>query len=155
MKHSQGMFKLWSDPAVCQFSGTVTDYDQNVIAMPAVTPQESDRIIDFWIKAAQDGWGFRWAVMVQDTDQFAGTVGFNARGRCAEIAFHLIRDYWGQGIMSEAAEAAIKYQVEQGSAEIEAFIEPDNKGSIALAKRLGLSATETFSEGAQRYLREL
>lgn len=155
MQHSEGMFKLWSDPAVCEFSGVVTDYDQNVIPMPASSQSESDRVIDFWLKAAKDGWGFRWAVIDKETNSFTGTIGFNSVTACAEIAFHLIRDYWGQGIMSEAGKAAIDWCGQSGRTEIEAFIEPDNKGSIALSERLGLTATDVFSEGAQRYMRVL
>ena len=155
MRHSKGMFELWSDADVCRYSGTVTDYNQNIIKMPAVSRAESDLIIDFWLKAAEDGWGFRWAVINADNNDFTGTVGFNSVDKCSEIAFHLVRRYWGKGIMSEASQAAIDWARDNGTQEIEAFVEPENKGSITLTERLGLKATDTFSEGAQRYVRVL
>lgn len=152
MEHSQGMFDLWSDADVCKFSGTVTDHDRNVIEMPAATPVQSDLIIEFWLMAATDGWGFRWAVLLPDSeDAFAGTVGFNSITDCSEIAYHLLPRHWGKGIMTEASEAAIQWQRSNGASEIEAFIEPGNTPSIALARRLGMAATDTFSDGAQRY----
>ncbi|MDA0353207.1 MAG: GNAT family N-acetyltransferase [Chloroflexi bacterium] len=150
--HSAGIYALWSDPAVCQYSGTVTDYDRNIIPMPAESRAESDRIIDFWIRAAADGWGFRWAVLIEDGRAFAGTVGFNSLGTPSEIAYHLLPTSWGQGVMSEASAAAIAWRRTRGPAAIEAFIEPDNTPSITIAERLGLAATDEISEGARRYL---
>ena len=149
---SAGMYALWSDPAVCEYSGTVRDYAGNVIDMPARTREASDRIIDFWQRAAADGWGFRWAVSLEG--EFTGTVGFNSLRECAEIAYHLRPTFWGRGIMQEAATAAIAWLGDRATA-VEAFIEPDNQASIALAIRLELHATPTFSEGAQRYVRSL
>ncbi len=152
-KHSAGMFELWSDPAVCEYSGTVTDYDRNVIPMPARTRHDSDRIVDFWRRAAADGWGLRWAVLLAEQQHaFAGTVGFNSITACAEIAYHLLPTHWGNGLMTEAAVAAMDWSRAMGAREIEAFVEPANTASIALAQRLGMTATGEFSDGAQRYL---
>jgi len=149
--HASGMFRLWSDPEVCRYSGVVRDYAGNSIDMPAATSAESDLIVDFWIRAARDGWGFRWAVMIADGNGFAGTVGFNTLTDCAEIAYHLLPDYWGRGVMNEACQAAIDWRRGDRGSGIEALIEPDNSASIALVRRLGLSPTGEFSEGSQRY----
>jgi len=161
-EHSPGMHTLWSDADVCRYSGHVTDYDRNPIEMPARTVSDSDLIIEFWRRAAQDGWGFRWAVLVAGVDShaFVGTVGFNSIGQRSEIAYHLIPAYWGLGYMNEAAVAAIDWCMQTTRAqapphmrEIEAFIEPANQPSIALAERLGMVATDYMNEGARRYLR--
>lgn len=150
--HSPGLFDLWSDAEVCRYAGTVRDHDGKVIDMPAASRAESDRILDFWLKAAADGRGFRWAALLRASrESFAGTIGFNALGDCAEIAFHLLPRYWGRGLMTEASAAAIAWQRGNGASEIEAFIEPENAASIALALRLGMSATEAYSQGARRY----
>ena len=152
-QHTQGMFALWSSPEVCEYSGAVSDYERNLLPMPAGSPEVSDKIIDFWVRAAVDGWGFRWAILRADNAEFIGALGFNALGACSELAYHLHPSAWGQGFMSEACKAAVAW-VEQsyGCAQIEAFIHPDNLGSIALAERLGLSPDGSRSEGALRYL---
>ena len=49
-------------------------------------------------------------------------------------------------------ETALESRRSDRGAEIEAFIDPQNNGSIALALRLGMEATQTFSGGAQRFL---
>ncbi len=148
--HSEPMFRLWSHPEVCRYSGTVTDYDRNEIPMPAATPKESDKIIDFWERAAADGWGFRWAILRRSNDQFIGHVGFNSLGEVSEIAYHLHPDHWGEGLMSEAARAAIGWaRTSMPKTVLEAFIEPANLSSGRLALALGFSATGRVSEGAE------
>ncbi|MEQ8734877.1 MAG: GNAT family N-acetyltransferase [Rhodospirillaceae bacterium] len=150
--HSHGMFQLWSDADVCKYVGPVKDYAGAPIHMPVTTSANSDRIIDFWIKAAKDGWGFRWAVLTCEPDcAFTGIVGFNTLKPCAEIAYHQLPALSGKGFMTEACHAAIGWVHEQGASEVDAFIEPDNAASVALATRLGLSATDTYSDGARRY----
>lgn len=152
LEHSKGMFDLWSDACVCRYSGTVTDYDRNVIEMPAASRAESDRVIDFWLKAAIDGWGFRWAVLLAGAeDAFAGIVGFNSLLDCSEIAYHLMPRYWGKGIMTEACKAAIAWQRGNGASEIDALIAPENAPSIALAHRLGMEPADQLSDGSRRY----
>lgn len=76
--HSKGMFELWSDADVCKYSGTVADYHGNAIEMPATSCANSNLIIDFWLQAATDNWGFRWAILKMDSESFVGTIGFNS-----------------------------------------------------------------------------
>lgn len=154
LTHSRLMFDLWSHPDVCRYSGVVSDYEGNQLPMPAATVAVSDKIIDFWQRACADGWGFRWAILERETHTPIGIVGFNALGSTSEIAYHLHPTHWGKGFMFEANEAAIDWLLAQGNCtELEAFVDPDNKGSIRLAERLGLSTTSTLSEDEPRYCR--
>jgi ribosomal-protein-alanine N-acetyltransferase len=151
--HSKGMYALWSSPEVCEHSGVVCDYDRNVLPMPAGSVEVSDKIIDFWLRAAADGWGLRWAILRTDNTAFVGAVGFNSLDSCSELAYHLHPNAWGQGYMGEACEAAMTWVEETVyCSAIEAFIEPANQNSIALARRLGLQADGPVSDGVQRYL---
>jgi RimJ/RimL family protein N-acetyltransferase len=150
--HSAGMYQLWSHPDVARYSGEVTDYDRTKIPMPASAPTESDKIIDFWQRAAADGWGFRWAIIERASSTFVGHIGFNSLGTVSEIAYHLKPDHWGKGIMSEAGRAAIDWALTTNPETIlKAFIEPANAGSVALITRLGFTATGIFEEGAECY----
>ena len=124
--HSSGMFALWSDTKVFEYSGTIKDLNDNTIAMPVKTQAESDLIIDFWLKASVDGWGFRWAIILPEEDFFAGTIGFNSLRNPYEIAFRLRTILCGRGIMTEACAAAIQWSTENGATGIEAFISPEN-----------------------------
>jgi len=60
--------------------------------------------------------------------------------------------------MQEACEAAIVWvQQSYACTSVEAFVEPQNQRSIALALRLGMQASGALDEedGAQRYLGQL
>ncbi len=150
--HTEPMFRLWSHPDVCRYSGTVTDYDRTTIPMPAASRNDSDRIIDFWQRAAVDGWGFRWAILDRSNGEMLGHIGFNSVGPVSELAYHLHPDHWGKGIMSEAATAAIGWALKSTpDTTLEAFIEPENRGSVRLALRLSFKPTGHFSDGAECY----
>ena len=150
MAHSLGMFELWADDYVCKYSGKVEDYEGHLIETPVKSYLQSDLIIDFWQKAILDEWGFRWAVLLEG--QFVGIVGFNSLKGAYEIAYHLLPQYWGKGIMTEASLKAIEWAKSDGCQEIEAFIEPKNVGSFAVAQRLNMLSTDEYSDGAQRWI---
>jgi len=151
--HSAGMFSLWSEPEVCRFSGAAKDFEGRPIALPAKSPADSDRIIDFFQRQCAEGAGFRWALITQGKGRFVGTAGFNRLGPCSEYAYHLHPNFWGQGLMSEASGVAFAWLRDHHPlVEVEAFIDPDNCPSIALAMRLGFQATGQTIDGAARYL---
>ena len=155
LRHSNGMFRMWRHPDVAQFSGAAEDQFGNKIQMPVETRHDSDRLIEFWLKAASDGWGFRWAIVRLEDGEFLGHLGFNSLVDCFEIAYHLAPDFWGHGFMREAAVPAITWARERGAVAIDAFIEPENFRSIALALKLCMRGTDTYLEGARRYHRLL
>lgn len=155
LSHSAGMFNLWSDPEVCRYSGPIHDIEGRVIPSPVRTSSDSDRIIDFWIRAQSDGWGFRWALCERSSGVFIGTTGFNALGLCAEYAYHLNRGYWGQGFMSEATSAALSWAGANGATRVEAFIEPANANSIRLVERQAFVRTDEVRDGALRFVKDL
>ena len=156
LEHSIGMFDMWKQGAVQEYSGPVKDQLGKEIHLPVKNKSDSDRLIHFWISAAASGWGFRWAILLTgENSSFVGHIGFNSLGVCSEIAYHLNPDYWGKGIMLEAAMSAIDWIGSKGSSQIEAYIDPMNTKSIALAENLGMTATGALSEGTERYLRTL
>lgn len=150
--HSAGMFELWSRQEVCRYSGPAYDYEQRPIPLPARTPADSDRIIDFFVRSAADGARFRWALLTRAAGRFVGAAGFNTLRRCSEYAYHLHPRWWGEGLMTEASLSALGWLADRpGCTQVEAFIEPANLASIRLAARLGLSPTGETEDGAARY----
>jgi [ribosomal protein S5]-alanine N-acetyltransferase len=151
--HSSGMFLLWSDDEVCRYSGGALDWAGGPIGLPATSPADSDKIIEFFERAARQGSGLRWAVVRRQDGEFLGAVGFNSFSPAAELAFHLRAEFWGHGFMREAGECALGWlQGHRPELPVEAFIEPGNLRSIGLARRLGFRATGTFAGRAQRYV---
>lgn len=152
LSHSEGMFELWSEPRVCEHSGTAMDSLGHPIPLPAESASESDRLIRFWLDRAKLGTGFRWAVLLGGTGEFIGAVGFNTLGDCAEYAYHLIPRCWGCGFGAEASRGALDWSLGHGSTRIEVFVSPDNTRSIRLAESLGFAPTGDFVDDSRRYL---
>ena len=154
--HSPGMFDLWSREEVCRYSGPACDYERRPIALPASSPADSDKIIDFFVRSAVDGTRFRWALQTRAERAFVGIAGFNQLGPCSEYAYHLHPRFWGQGLMTEASALAVDWlRGQPDCTQIEAFIEPANLASVTLATRLGLRPTGELSDGAARYVAPL
>ncbi len=153
LDHRAGMFELWSAPEVCRYAGEAQDRHGNPIVLPAREESDSNRIIEFFSHHLSCGTAFRWAVLLREDQVFAGAVGFNSLGGCAEIAYHLVPRHWGCGYMSEACDAAVGWAFEaHGATAVDAFVEPANQRSRALLERLGFEQTGESREGANRFL---
>jgi len=149
--HTEGMFALWREPAVCEYSGPAIDAKGRLLELPAASSATSDRLLEFWLDRAQMGTGFRWAVMLEERSAFIGAVGFNSLGACAEYAYHFNPRYWGAGLATEASRIALSWRFAEGSESVEAFIEDANAPSIRLAERLGFRVV-SGAEGLSRYV---
>jgi ribosomal-protein-alanine N-acetyltransferase len=147
------MFLLWSREEVCRYSGPAQDWIGEPIRLPATVRADSDKIIEFFECAAKADQGFRWAMVTREGEEFVGAVGFNSLSPVAELAFHLRPEFWGLGLMREAAEAALGWrQAQCPGLLVEAFIEPANIPSIRLARHLGFRPTGIVHDGAERYV---
>jgi RimJ/RimL family protein N-acetyltransferase len=99
---------------------------------------------------AERGWGF-WAVELKATQKFIGLVGLNNVSSalpfapCVEIGWRLASTYWGQGLATEAAQAALRVGFETLClTEIVSFTTLQNQRSQAVMQRLGMQASGTF-----------
>lgn len=99
---------------------------------------------------AERGWGF-WAAESKVTQEFIGFVGLHVPiaelpfSPCVEIGWRLAFPYWGQGLASESARAALKVGFEVlHLAEIVSFTAIDNRRSRAVMERLGMQESGTF-----------
>jgi RimJ/RimL family protein N-acetyltransferase len=103
---------------------------------------EADRCRD---AMAQRGWGM-WALEVPGAFAFAGFVGLNVPHYDApwvpavEIGWRLARAAWGQGLATEAAQAALGFGfTELALREIVAITVPGNEASRRVMARLGMA----------------
>lgn len=88
-----------------------------------------------------EGTGIRWGITLKEEGQVIGSCGFLnrvAKHRRMEIGTELSRDYWHQGIASEALQAVIRYVFNNLEVQrMEALIEPANLASQKLFERHG------------------
>jgi RimJ/RimL family protein N-acetyltransferase len=154
--HRDGMFALFADPEVCRFSGRARDAQGQEIVLPVTVRADSDRIVALFLAgAAQGGW-FRWAVLRREDRRFLGAAGFNRLGEVSEIAYHLLPEFWGSGVMREAAGAALEWVgARPGHRTVEAKIQKGNRRSVALAASIGFDLAGEDEEGRLRFMKTL
>lgn len=95
----------------------------------------------FWRSQFINRSGFCWSIADKKTDKMIGSITMTRLRplqRKAVFSYDLDRDYWGQGIMSEAMEAVIDFadnKLDLGR--LYACASPENVRSIKLLERLG------------------
>lgn len=93
---------------------------------------------------AQRGWGF-WAAQEKSSGAFIGFIGLHVPAAqlpfspCVEVGWRLARPFWGQGLATEGARAALAFGFDALQlAEIVAFTALANARSEAVMQRLGM-----------------
>ncbi|MEK7830881.1 MAG: GNAT family N-acetyltransferase, partial [Acidobacteriota bacterium] len=84
-----------------------------------------------------------WAVILKDSRQFVGDCGLVIQEidgvEELEVGYHFNRNFWGQGLATEAARACMDYGFNQlGCRRIVSMIRPENLASRRVAERNGL-----------------
>jgi len=134
------VFRIYSDPQVMRYWGSA----------PLRSIDEARRKIEDITAAFRDKDGIRWGITRKGSNRLIGSCGhwrlMKAHFR-SEIGYELAPEYWGQGIMTEALGAIIRFGFEaMGLHSIEAQIDPANLASRKVLEKLGF-----VQEG---YLRE-
>lgn len=93
-------------------------------------------------KKYEQGPHYDWGVVYRETNRLIGTCGYpriDLPNRRCEIGYALSRDYWGQGIITEAAREVIRYGFETLDLyRIEALCEVPNIGSARVMEKVGM-----------------
>ena len=110
---------------------------------------DSRAYIRYMMHAYRTGEPSSWGIEYAKYRRIIGTIGFmwiQNSNSCAEVGYSLAREYWNQGIMTEALSEVIRYGFEELRLNrIEAIHEPDNAASGAVMQKCGM-----LYEGYQR-----
>jgi ribosomal-protein-alanine N-acetyltransferase len=119
---------LRADPEVMRYIG-----DQS--------REKVEQRLSYYI-AHYDPHGFgMWAVILKTTGQLIGWCGliFLDETPEVEVGYGIGRDYWGRGLMTEAAHASLRYGFETAGLErIVAVAMPENSASRRIMEKLGM-----------------
>lgn len=121
---------ICADPEVMRYLGDGKTLNR------AETWRQMAMIIGHWHLR---GYGI-WAVEERETRRLVGRIGcFNPEGwPDFELGWVLGRDHWGKGYATEGASRVLDYLFTETDREhVISLIDPDNHGSIGVAKRLG------------------
>ncbi|MEK6751462.1 MAG: GNAT family N-acetyltransferase [Chloroflexota bacterium] len=89
-----------------------------------------------------------WAVVMRETGQIIGWNGleFLPDTNEVEVGYLLSRDFWGKGIATESANAAIEFGIKKmGLQEIIGLTHPENIASQRVLEKSGLTFTRSES----------
>jgi RimJ/RimL family protein N-acetyltransferase len=134
------IFSIYSDPQVMRYwSGE-----------PITRLEEASAIISRNLDLAAQGNSVIWAVVHAEAEAMVGTCTLfkiDQQNRHAEVGFILNRQWWRQGLMSEAVNAMVAFGFEQMMLNrLEADVDPDNAASLALLKNIGFRKEGYFRQ---------
>ncbi|PKN92684.1 MAG: GNAT family N-acetyltransferase [Chloroflexi bacterium HGW-Chloroflexi-6] len=128
------LYTLYSDPIVRRYfpEGTLTLEE---------TREELEWFLNGHPRHPELG---LWAAILKETGQFIGRCGLLPWSIDdqfeIEIAYMLGKEYWGQGLASEAAQGIARYAHEQlGLTRLICLIDHDNAASIRVATKTGMT----------------
>ena len=129
---AQTMYDNWaSDPEVTRF-----------LSWPAYKGIEDARsILKIWLAEYQKPDFYQWAIVLKELDAPIGSISVvnsDDRVEMAEIGYCIGKNWWGRGIMPEAAKAVMAYLFEEvGIQRLEVGHDPDNSASGAVIRKCG------------------
>lgn len=92
---------------------------------------------------------YRWAIVWKETNTVIGAIdafsGDEVRRR-VEVGWVLSDEYWGRGIMPEAAKAVVEYLFAVGYQRVQATHHPDNKKSGRVMQKIGMTYEGTLKK---------
>ena len=98
-----------------------------------------------------------WATIHREDDAFIGRCGLLPwtieRRSEVEVAYLLAKQYWGQGLGTEAAQAVSQYSFERlGLSRLICVIDPGNQASINVALRIGMAPEGIMNDDKGSFL---
>lgn len=133
MDDLDNLFALYHSPDVRKYySEGIPSYEE--------TKQE----LEWMIHTCYVKYGFgMWATIYKETGKFIGRCGLtpmDIEGKEEiEVGYMLAKEYWGQGLATEAAQAILQYGFEQiGLSRLICVINPGNSASSKVAEKLGM-----------------
>ncbi len=123
------------------------DVGRYILTRKPKTPEDAQRDLNYCRGLFANGRGIFWAVSTLGDTRMIGMVGLyiNAHHRRAEICYDLHKDYWRQGLISQALTKVCKYAFEErGLLRLEAIIAPANEPSAKLISKIGFTREGTL-----------
>jgi RimJ/RimL family protein N-acetyltransferase len=146
--HAVEMAPLLDDERLHEFTG----------GAPATLRELHERyatLVAGWSSDESEGW-LNWIVRLRGSGAAAGyvqaTLTREHEQLVAAIAWVIGVPYQGHGYAREAAEAMVEWLRGSGVATFVAYVHPDHRASIGVARRLAMTATDEVVDGETRWV---
>jgi RimJ/RimL family protein N-acetyltransferase len=143
------LLRQWRDSDLAPFVLMGQDAEVTKFLLQPLSPQESEGMAERCkVLISERGWGF-WAAEDVSSGSFIGFIGLHIPlpawpcSPCVEIGWRLARPYWGKGLATEGAKAALDFAFNKLELpEVVSFTALANVRSEAVMKRLGMKRDE-------------
>lgn len=134
---------ICSDPAVMQFVGDGQPWSE----------EKTKLWIESSIETARTHGYCRWALVLKGTSELIGFCGFVPTNDGPEIGWRLANKFWGAGLATEAATAALRYGFDTlGFRRVMALVQSPNRASIRVCEKLGMKFESCFQRNEREVL---
>ena len=144
IENAEDMYRNWASDE------EVTKY---LTWKPHKRIEDTKNAISSWEKELEQEDCYRWCRELKDNQQVIGTidvVDINSDIECAVFGYCMSKNYWNQGIMTEAFTAVKNFLFERvGFNRIEASHHTENSGSGKVMKKVRMSLEGIKREGAK------
>ena len=126
------LHQLWTNPGVRKYL-----WDDKIIPRERVQEEIESSLNNFELH----GYG-HWALLLHGDSALAGFCGLkpSIEPAAAELYYALAPEYWGQGVVVEAAVAVLHHGFQERKlARVRAGTDPPNTASIRVMEKLGMS----------------
>lgn len=135
----ENVYKGLSDPEIIKYYG-----------VSYKTLEDTKAQMQFFVDLEKEGTGIWWAVCSLDNKTFYGAGGLNSLNKVhkkAEIGFWLLKEFWGQGIMTEVMPIICNYGFDNLDLHrIEGLVETDNLNCKNAMKKLDFKLEGTMKD---------
>jgi len=101
--------------------------------------EETTRFVKRCIACWQQGADFPWVIIRRADDQLVGMMELHLEPPAAELGYVLARAYWGQGLMSEGAQAVVDWALAQPEINrVCAICDVENLASARVMEKIGM-----------------
>lgn len=110
---------------------------------------ETESILNLWTSQYNDISCYNWAIVLKDLEEPIGSISvvrIHDNTDAAEIGYCIGKNWWGNGIMTEAFSAVISYLFEIGFNRITAAHAVKNPASGRVMQKCGLTYEGTFRQ---------
>ena len=114
---------------------------------PHGTIKETERVLAEWVGAYVNSAYYHWGIEIGG--ELVGSIGahnVNSTLRSCEVGYALSRDWWNQGIMTEALLALIDYLFETGFNRVAAIHRVENPASGRVMEKAGMQFEGTIRQ---------
>ena len=138
MEDAEAMFHNWAnDPEVTKYLTWPSHADVEV----------TKSVIANWVESYNKDNYYHWMIVSKETAEPIGSIMANTMGRAesAHIGYCIGKDWWHQGIMSEALQAVMDFLFDEvGYHRVEAMHDSNNPHSGAVMRKCGMKYEGTL-----------